>query len=197
MSDDNTTPEVAGLIAELDDLGDEFAAEAERNRALRRDRESDERQDTYGDQPEREFQPEVFLTVPHNHQTPGTAAFTDSVYSGVEGSVVQLGVTLEDTSTAWVTVGSPDVNYEVTFRVVDGSSDGTVTVSMDTAAAGDESVAPGSVFSAGTGDSVRNFDRAILPDSADLPLDPGSYDLSVAVQSTTNDVATVEIQEEA
>ncbi len=139
----------------------------------------------------------------------GTASFASSAVSEDRGDVLEFTVNLDNTNSAFVTVGGSDVNYQVDLTVTDGNGDGEVTVQLDTSEAayyggsgpvtvsneqGAYSAAP---VESGDDDSVtvENVDEPT--DRLDTPLAAVDYDLSVALSENRNeeDVAVFSLNE--
>jgi len=192
MTDQQLDDDLTTLLNDLDDVGAKFADNAAKNRRTRINAEPTRRQDTYGDQPEREFDPEVFLLVPHNNVTPGTATFTKSVFEVERDEVASVVVALSDTTVATVVVGEPAFNWVVSMEVVDGNGDGQVTVEVDVPKAGQSKNPVGAVFSAAAaGDRLRNLTRRQVPDN---PIDEGPYPLEASVRGRRTDVGELIVQ---
>jgi len=66
MSEEQTKSELEAVYDEMDRLEGRFDEQATENRRAREAAELEQRQDTVGDQPEREFEPQVFLLVPYD-----------------------------------------------------------------------------------------------------------------------------------
>ncbi|WP_075936957.1 BGTF surface domain-containing protein [Halosegnis longus] len=139
----------------------------------------------------------------------GTAAFASSAVSEERGDVLEFTVNLDNTDSAFVTVGGSDVNYEVDLTVTDGNGDGEVTVQLDTSEAayyggsgsvtvnneqGAYSAAP---VESGDDDSVTVENVDAPTDRLDTPLAAVDYDLSVALSENGNeeDVAVFSLNE--
>lgn len=134
----------------------------------------------------------VSTSVPALGATP-SAEFDADVVETTAGETAEIPVTLSETDTATVKIGSERVNYIATVAVHDGNDDQTVTLQYDTSKAGH-----GGAFSVAddadtvTVESETDFDDEHL-------LDAGSYELAVAPgnESAENetDVATLAISE--
>ncbi len=183
-------PSLLELIDELGTAQEKFREEAETNRRKRINSEPPQRQDTYGDQPEREFVPQVFLSIPHKNIRPGVATFTQPTFTVISDDVGSVTIDLRNTSIATVVFGSAIKNWIVSVTVLDGNGDGTVTIEIDTTKAGLSQYAGTDVFSThASSDSIRSVTRETIPDHR---LDEGNYDLSAEVDGTETDVAVLE-----
>lgn len=191
MTDQQLQQEFQELFEEMDAAKQKFEEAAAENRRTRRDADLEDRQDTEGDQPEREFEARVFLLIPHNARNSPTASFTRAVNDGQSGDSIPFTVDLTNTNVASVVVGSRDVNYRVSFEVVDTSDDGSVTVAVDTGRAGQSRYDVDTVYTPGSGDSLRNLTRDLMPNRGPVPLAAGTYDLSVSVDGQERDVAVL------
>jgi PGF-CTERM protein/surface glycoprotein (TIGR04207 family) len=117
------------------------------------------------------------------------AEFTQSVYEGTRGDIVEIGVEFSGaTDSANVTLGSDDVNYVADFTVTDGDGDGEATIVFNTY----ETLNGAAAFSASSGDSV-DVGNATSLDS--IISSEAAYDLSASVDGEETDVATLAINE--
>lgn len=190
MTQQDLADDLRSLVEEFDGVQGKFATNAEENRNRRINGEPERRQDTYGDQPEREFNPEVYLLVPHNTIAPGVATFTRSAFQVVSGDVVTVTVELTNTTVTTLVFGGGGKNWKVSMTIVDGTGDGTVAIEMDTSRAGETQWDPSDVFAtAASGDTIRDITRERAPDHL---LDEGDYDLSASVGGTETDTAVLE-----
>ncbi|WP_254543908.1 DUF7282 domain-containing protein [Halomarina pelagica] len=117
------------------------------------------------------------------------AEFNSSVVRETRGDVAEIVVDLKNTDTAYVTIGTDDVNYKSTVEVVDGDDDGQVTLLLNTYATDDGFQA----YSVADGDDdVINVSAASTP--AGRPLASTDYDLSLSLDAAGNqetDVGTL------
>ncbi|WP_449271632.1 DUF7827 domain-containing protein, partial [Haloferax profundi] len=122
-------------------------------------------------------------------------SFTSSTYTQQVGDKVTFGVELEDTTDAYIFVGSEDVNYLEVLKVVDDDEDGVVNVTMNTRTAGletgdsdnsfeiegddefDEDFGTDGVQRVSTSDDINNDE---ISASLSSPLEEGNYDLRAA-----------------
>lgn len=190
MTQQDLADDLRSLVDEVDGVQGKFDSNAQENRSRRINGEPEQRQDTYGDQPEREFNPEVYLLVPHNTVAPGVAAFTRNAFQVVSGDVVTVTLELTNTNLATVVFGGGGKDWKVAMTVVDGTGDGTVAIEMDTGRAGLERHDPTDVFAtAASSDTIRTVTRERAPDHL---LDEGNYDLTARVGGTETDTAVLE-----
>jgi hypothetical protein len=184
-------PSFETLVDEFNDVEQTFREQAAKNRRQRINGEPEKRQETYGDQPERQFNPEVYLLVPHNNISPGVATFPQNIYTGITNSTGSVTVELTDTSVATVRFQKPNTDYwDVEVTVVDSDNDGTVTIDIELSKTGQSRHDGTEVFSAGTpGDTIRDVTRHEIPGNR---IDEGKYDLTASVNGTQTDVATLE-----
>nr|WP_241768058.1 surface glycoprotein [Haloferax sp. ATB1] len=129
----------------------------------------------------------------------GRADFSESVITDQRGDVVAIPVTLENTDTATVTIGSDDEGYSANVTVEDGNDDGEVVVLWNSYESNDTSVSQ--VF------DVEDDDDEILTGSDGATgvglatsnlIDAGDYDLSVEPGASVGDgqnVATLVLEE--
>jgi len=187
MTTDND-PDFDTLIEEFNAVEQTFREEAVKNRRERTNGEPERRQDTYGDQPERQYNPEVYLLIPHRNVSPGVAAFTRDTYRVVSGDVGSVTLELIDTTVATVVFEKDGIDYwTVAVTVVDADGDGTVTIDVDSAKAGQSQYDGAEVFTAGsTGDRIRDVTRREFPDAR---IDEGRYALTAFVGGTKTDTA--------
>ncbi|MFB6109878.1 MAG: beta strand repeat-containing protein [Halodesulfurarchaeum sp.] len=133
------------------------------------------------------------------------ASFPQTLYTDERGDVMNVTVNVEEggtDTTAKVFVGSRDVNYFVSMKVVDGNDDGEVVLSFDTY---DANLGASGTFSAPYADddkvtSVTYVDG--LGDSLKDPLAATGYDLNVSVKGDNGnwvetDVASINLQPRA
>lgn len=197
MTDQQLQQDFKELFEEMDGVQGKFEAAAAENRRTRRETELEDRQETEGEQPEREFEARVFLLIPHNARDAPTASFTRTVYEGQSGDAIPFTIDLTNTNVASVVVGSSAVNYRISFEVVDTSDDGSVTVTVDTSRAGQSRYDVDTVYTAGAGDSLRNLTREVMPNQGPIPLATGTYDLSVSVDGQERDLAALVVNARA
>ncbi|POG55836.1 BGTF surface domain-containing protein [Haloferax marisrubri] len=132
----------------------------------------------------------------------GSADFAESVITEQRGDVVAIPVTVENTDTATVSIGSNDQGYVANVTVEDGNDDGEVILLWDSSkstVSGTNN--PSNVF------DVDDSDDDILTGSdgvAEVGLatsnlvDAGDYDLEIRTGSTVSDsenVATLVLEE--
>ncbi|WP_135853075.1 DUF7827 domain-containing protein [Halorussus salinus] len=121
------------------------------------------------------------------------AEFGESVVTTEAGETAEIAVTLSDTETATVRIGSEAVNYIATVTLRDGNGDGNVVLQYDTAKAG----SGGAFAVAADADSVSVTDETDLGEQSGL--DAGTYDLAVAPGNASleekTDVATLSLAE--
>ncbi|MFC6826213.1 BGTF surface domain-containing protein [Halopelagius fulvigenes] len=118
------------------------------------------------------------------------ASFTQKIVTEQRGDVANITVQLENTDTATVQIGSPDVGYRLNATVSDGDDDDNqVTLQFNTYAAS----AGGDVVTVvGDEDSLDNVD----PDeqnTVNALLDAGEYDLSVDPGNEYNDAESTDL----
>ena len=120
-------------------------------------------------------------------------AVSSKLVKGELGTVVDIPVTLRNTATTSLVLGSSDLNYQVRVEVHDGNDDGTVTVRWDTASAG-QGPASGT-FSAADGRDSVSATRSTGAVSGSLA--PEAYPMNLSVDGQETDVATVSLQQAA
>jgi PGF-CTERM protein len=128
----------------------------------------------------------------------GTASFDKLITEERTGDIVTIPISLSNTETANVTVGSDDVNYEATVRITDGNSDGSVTLEWNTYLAKQDDVGAFSVAPTPQGeaaDSVTVVDSSESFEKADSRVDATNYPLSATVAGDETDVARVALRE--
>lgn len=128
-----------------------------------------------------------------------SATFENGTVVEQRGDVARFTVLFDGTDRANVTVGSSDVNYQVSFTVVDGDGDGEATVAINTAIAGQENAsnitavgqdnasdaASQGNATAGAGvralgsDEIADYEMTTEPLSG--PLDAATYDVELSV----------------
>lgn len=123
------------------------------------------------------------------NDTAGTATFNRTTITEHSGDIAAITVNLTDTETATITVGSDAVNYETNVTVNDTDANGRVTLLMNTYLAGTRGNETG-VYEAGN-DTVVAMNRSTGP--LDAPLEPSTYNLSVAVGGDETDTATLKL----
>lgn len=138
--------------------------------------------------------------------------FERSVYSGWQGEVVSMTVSLDGGETAVVVVGGRENGYQVNATVTDGNGDGSVELRFDTAAAGrtgatltagsaadSVSVVPGSEVERDTYIDADDYELALYrgtgasgtPDAVGtLSLQPGTVSTPLSVTEGTDAVGT-------
>jgi PGF-CTERM protein len=129
----------------------------------------------------------VTLSVP---EIDPEAGFEERSTEADRGDVAEFTVELEDTDEADVRIGGEEVGYEADLTVVDGTNDGTVTVSVNTLLAGS---GDGAAYSA-----ADDGDEVIVEDEGDLdaPLDPAAYELETGadLDDATQDLSVLAIE---
>ncbi|MFC4447813.1 DUF2167 domain-containing protein [Halorussus aquaticus] len=122
-----------------------------------------------------------------------SAEFDHSHVTTDAGDTVEIPVTVTNTDSATVRIGSEAVNYVATVTLRDGNDDQTVTLRYDTRKAGH-----GGVFSV-TDDADEVTVRSETEFDDGQRLDPGNYELAVAPGNgsldETSDVATLVVTE--
>jgi hypothetical protein len=104
---------------------------------------------------------------------PTEAGLADVIAHAPQGERTNLTVTFpEDAEAATLTVGEESVNYRLEALLRDGDDDGRVTVTLDTAAAGDDDRR--TVSAVGEDEALIRVEAALAP-----PLDPANYDLAL------------------
>lgn len=124
-----------------------------------------------------------------------SAEFDHSHVTTDAGDTVEIPVTVTNTDSATVRIGSEAMNYVATVTLRDGNDDRTITLRYDTRKAGH-----GGVFSV-----IEDADEVTVRSETEFDdgqrLDPGSYDLAVAPGSGSldeaTDVATLVVTESA
>lgn len=123
-------------------------------------------------------------TTPVVGESPG-AEFGTQVVETTAGETAEIPVTLSDTGTATVTIGSEQVNYIATVVIEDGNADQNVVLRYNTSNAGH-----GGAFSvADEADTVTVKSETEFDD--DRLLAVGTYDLAVATGNTTENETDV------
>ena len=128
-------------------------------------------------------------------QVEGAASFSNSVFSVDRGDVAEITVDLDNADTAYVNIGSADVNYVVQVEVEDGNDDGEVTLEFNT-----RSGATGSadaVSAAADDDSASFSEKTTTKSSNNYYLDSASYDVNVSLSQdgAEESVATLSVNE--
>lgn len=127
----------------------------------------------------------------------GAADFdaADNVVTEELGDVAAVGVSLDATETATLTVGSEELGWRVRLTVTDGDGDGTATVLVNT----DNVRQAGTVFSAAGEDGVSDVERLVGDrfDDPDRRIAATAYPMSVAVGGEETDVGTLSLQDPA
>ena len=119
------------------------------------------------------------------------AGFEERLTEADRGALTAFTVELEDTDEAEVRIGGEEVGYGANLTVVDGTNDGSVTVSVNTLLAGS---GDGAAFSAADeGDEVIVEDE----DDLDAPIDPAAYELEAGadLDDATQDLSVLVIEE--
>lgn len=119
------------------------------------------------------------------------AVFEERTVVEQRGDVARFTILFDDTDRVTLTVGSSDVNYEVSFTVVDRDDDGEATVQMNTAVAGLDDNASG--FMALGRDEIEDYNRTTGPIPG--PLDATLYDLGLTVDGQLTDVGVLVLEE--
>lgn len=104
---------------------------------------------------------------------PGSADFAQNVVTAEVGTVAEVSLTLSNTDTATLTIGSQATGWKATLNVSDDDGDGWVTVLVDTATIHRSET----TFSARGGDSVTVAGTGTTPSRQ---VQPGSYPMTVA-----------------
>lgn len=135
------------------------------------------------------------LSIEPAASSSGSASLATRTVSAQQGTVMDIPVTLTNTASARMTLGSRDLNYLVTLDVHDVDGDGRVTVRWDTGVAGQTGDESGAFSAAGGSDEVRNVTRSTgqLPG----PIAAESYSISLSVGGTETGLglATVTLPE--
>jgi len=119
----------------------------------------------------------------------GTVSLDSTVASEERGDVAQITVNMENADTAYVTIGSDEVNYAATVEVVDGANgdaDGTVTLNLNTFLT-TEGAAAFSVEDGDDGFTVQDATEFDSNDETNAPLATADYDI-VLEDSGNNEV---------
>lgn len=136
----------------------------------------------------------VSTATPALGTTP-SAEFDTGVVETPAGETVEIPITLSNTDTATVKVGSEAVNYVAVVVVHDNDDDQSVTLQYDTSSAGH-----GGAF-ATTSDADAVTVESETEFKAGQFLDPGTYDLAVAPGDdgigNESDVATLMVTEQS
>ncbi|WP_424018009.1 BGTF surface domain-containing protein [Halorientalis pallida] len=119
-----------------------------------------------------------------------------------QGGIVTVPINLTGTETATVNVGFNDVNFNLTFEVVNGDSDGRVRARINTfqmgqtnfSASVNETTAA-AVTAVAEGDSIRNASMLPLGGEPGIvgPAEPTVYDVNVTYDGEELDVGTLQI----
>ncbi|SFG44947.1 PGF-CTERM protein/surface glycoprotein [Halopelagius inordinatus] len=125
----------------------------------------------------------------------GTANFESSIVTEARGDVVEMNITMENTDTATVTIGSDDVGFLADATVQDDDDDGVVTLQFNTWEAQDG--ADGDAFSVESDDD--ELESSNIEIGVNSLLDAGDYDLEVRSGTNADDdsqnVATLVLEE--
>jgi len=121
----------------------------------------------------------------------GSAGFGESTITDARGDIVEIPVTIEETDTATVTVGSVDDGFRQNVTIEDNNGDGEVLLEFNTYTA--TSGVSGKIFGVYNAEDVSSSDQDVVVnvEPADQTvsslLEPGDYDLEVV----TGDDASV------
>ncbi|QIB73518.1 PGF-CTERM sorting domain-containing protein [Halogeometricum borinquense] len=124
----------------------------------------------------------------------------DSIITEQRGDVANVTVTLQNTDTATLTVGSADVGYRANVTVVDDSGDGQVSVLFNTYTA--TTGVSGDVFEVANSDDTIDSTDFDSQNTVSSLLDSGEYDIQVqsgtdANPDETQGVGTLVLEERA
>jgi hypothetical protein len=123
---------------------------------------------------------------------PGDATFTaDGGIVEERGDVAEIGIELENTNSATLTVGSSEGGYESTVTV-QSAGDDTVTVLMNTYLAGQSAGEESQAF--GTRQPSDSAIATLNTSELSSPLASGTYDLTVSVDGPEADVNSLDLQ---
>jgi hypothetical protein len=128
-----------------------------------------------------------------SEEEPGAATFENGTVVEQRGDVAQFTVQFEDTDRATVTVGSPDVGYEITFTLVDADGDGEATVRLNTFLAGQQPGLDEETIRAVSEDEIADYE--MTTDPVPGPLDAAEYDLDLTVAGQTTDAGALVLNE--
>jgi len=132
-------------------------------------------------------------TVTVADSAPGQASLATRVLTGPRGEVISIPVTLTNTDTATVRLGSRDLDYLVTATVEDGDGDGAVTVRWDTGVAGQTDDEADAWSAAANTDAVTDVSRSTGQLGGPLALEP--YPISLRVDGTETEVGVATVRE--
>lgn len=120
------------------------------------------------------------------------ATFENGTVVEQRGDVAEFTVLFGETDRANVTIGSPDVNYQVTFTVADGDGDGEATVRINTAVAGLQGDDKRGISADGA-DGIINYEMATDPIPG--PLDAATYNMELKVDGEIVAVGAIVLNE--
>lgn len=119
-----------------------------------------------------------------------------TTYQAPQGDLVRFTVSLSNTKTAKMQVGSDDAGYNATVTLEDGNGDGKVTVIMNTYVAGRRPTTPADESIAyGPADDQDTVTADLETNELDSLIDQGDYLLSTSVGGTEKDVGTLILDE--
>lgn len=124
----------------------------------------------------------------------GSATFENGTVVEQRGDVAQFTVLFDGTDRATVTIGSPDVNYQVTFTIADGDGDGEATVRFNTAVVGLQADDKTGISADGA-DGTINYEMNVGPVPG--PLDAATYNMELSVDGELTDVGAIVLNERA
>ncbi|WP_267641520.1 DUF7827 domain-containing protein [Haloarchaeobius amylolyticus] len=119
------------------------------------------------------------------------ASFDSDTYETTIDEEVTLTLSLTDAENATVTLGSEDAGYQMNVTVHDNDTDGQVQLTIYTQRLGIR--APAKSVAVAGNDTIVSAGG----DTLGAAIDPGSYGLSLAVNGTETDTATLQVDEPA
>lgn len=132
------------------------------------------------------------MAIPAAVAASGTATFSSGGYQVTEGDRGEFTVELTDTENATVTIGSERAGYQAVVTVIDGDDDGEVTITFNTATAGD-----GRTTNTYTPTTAADTIRTVRTETTvdDGQLDPGIYDLTVTTSGQQTGISGIAVTE--
>lgn len=118
---------------------------------------------------------------------PEEPGFQDATVEEHRGDVARFTVYTADADEGTVVLGSEDVNFRISFTVVDGNDDGEVTVDLDTFVAGRRAGA--GVSAVADADEVEDYEQET--ESLSNPLDATTYPIELSVDGELVDLGAL------